>query len=237
MTSGPEPRWPDGPLPPGGPAVPVGPQPPPLVPRGLGWAFIPFVTLGWGTPLSFLYGSLKARSPGLAVGAAAYTAGIGLSVYLWSLADPMLFLLGAVTMTMVWVAGTANAFAVRTRVFSRGASHSPANDHAIRVAQYRRQLRADARSLAADDPALAEELRIGRPDLPRNYDDGGLVDVNHASAHALGTLPGMTSELVERIVRHRAEHGGFISVEELAVDVDLPPALLPKIKEYVIFLD
>ncbi|MFC4913714.1 ComEA family DNA-binding protein [Actinomadura gamaensis] len=237
MTPGSKPPFPDGPLPPGRPPIPVGPQPQPLVPRGVGWAFIPFATLGWGTPPTLLYGALKARSPGLAVAAASYTAGIGLCVYLWSLADPLAFLLGGFLMTLLWIAGTINAFAVRSTVFPRGESRSPANEHAVRVAKYRRVLRADARRLAAEDPALAHELGIGRPDLPRTYDDGGLVDVNHASARALGTLPGMTPELVERIVRHRDEHGGFISVEELAVDVDLPPALPPKLKEYAIFLD
>ncbi|MEV5569485.1 helix-hairpin-helix domain-containing protein [Spirillospora sp. NPDC052269] len=238
MTPGSDPRFPDGPLPFGHHPVPSGPPPRPLVPRGLGWAFIPFVTLGWGTPLAFLYASVKTHSRGLAVGAAAYTFGIGLSILLWSVGDISLFLLGSFLMTVVWIAGTANAFAVRSSVFAPDATHDrKMNEHAIRVAQHRRELRAEARRLCADDPALADELRIGRPDLHRAYDDGGLVDVNHAPAAALATLPGMTNELVGRIVAHRAEHGGFVSVEELAVDVDLPPALPPKLKEYVIFLE
>jgi hypothetical protein len=37
---------------------------------------------------------------------------------------------------------------------------------------------------------MAWELRIGRPDLPRVYDDGGLIDVNHVPPQVLATLPG-----------------------------------------------
>jgi DNA uptake protein ComE-like DNA-binding protein len=121
-------------------------------------------------------------------------------------------------------------------VFPRTAPHSRRNEHAVKLAQYRRTLREEARTLAADDPALAHELRIGRPDLPRGYDDGGLIDVNHAPPQTLALLPGLTEELIERIVRHRDEHGGFISAEELAVDVDLPPSLVPQLAEYAVFL-
>ncbi|WP_026414258.1 ComEA family DNA-binding protein [Actinomadura oligospora] len=237
MTPGSDRRFPDGPLPSGRHPLPSVPSPKPLLAPGLGWAVIPFVTLGWGTPLSFLYASVRRRSAGLALGAAAYTFGIGLSMLLWSVGDIFMFLLGSFLMTTVWIAGTANAFAVRSSVFTPTATHDRANEYAVRAVQYRRELRAEARRLCADDPALAHELRIGRPDLQGTYDDGGLVDVNHAPATVLGTLPGLTSELVDRIVAHRAEHGGFTSVEELSVDVDLPPSLGPKLKEYVVFLD
>jgi hypothetical protein len=52
---------------------------------------------------------------------------------------------------------------------------------------------AGARSLAAigewatdaPGPVLARELRIGRPDVPRQFDDGGLVDLNHAPVPVL----------------------------------------------------
>ncbi|MFC5184343.1 ComEA family DNA-binding protein [Actinomadura harenae] len=244
MSPGSDPRSPDGrppfghrPVPSGGRPVPSGPPPKPLVPRGLSWAFVPFVTLGWGTPLSFLYASVKTRSAGLATGAAAYTSGIALSMYLWSLGDVFLFLVGSFVMTMVWIAGTANAFAVRRSVFPAGVPRDRMNEHAVQVARHRRVLREDARRLCVDDPALAHELRIGRPDLERTYDDGGLVDVNHAPAAVLAGLPGLSAELAGRIVAHRAEHGGFVSVEELAVDVDLPPVALPKLKEYALFLE
>ena len=95
----------------------------------------------------------------------------------------------------------------------------------------RRQARETAR-----DVSMAWELRIGRPDLPREFDDGGLVDVNHAPAAALTELPGMTPALAERVVRVREECGGFTSVEELSALAELPPALTPRIDEFAIFL-
>jgi DNA uptake protein ComE-like DNA-binding protein len=129
-----------------------------------------------------------------------------------------------------------HAFAARPSVFPRPAPHSQRNEHAIKLAKYRRILREEARTLATEDPALAHELRIGRPDLPRGYDDGGLIDVNHAPPATLALLPGLDDALIERIVAHREEHGAFFSAEELSVDVDLPPALLPQLAEYAIFL-
>ena len=39
-------------------------------------------------------------------------------------------------------------------------------------------------------PALAGELRIGRPDLPREYDDGSLVDVNRVPGAVLAAQLG-----------------------------------------------
>ena len=49
-----------------------------------------------------------------------------------------------------------------------------------------------ARRLQQDNPVLAQELKIGRPDLPRGYDDGGLVDVNHVPAAILASHLGLT---------------------------------------------
>ncbi|RAY15470.1 hypothetical protein DPM19_10960 [Actinomadura craniellae] len=117
---------------------------------------------------------------------------------------------------------------------------APAEPSSLQVAaeQARRRLdaRAEARALAASDPALARELGIGRPDLPRGYDDGGLVDVNHCPPEVLATLPGLTPELVERVVRAREECGGFVSVEELSVLAELPPRLTPRLAEQTIYL-
>jgi hypothetical protein len=46
----------------------------------------------------------------------------------------------------------------------------------------------------------ARELRIGRPDLPREYDHGGLVDVDHVPGEILtsrlGLAPGETAAIV-----------------------------------------
>ncbi|TDC07651.1 helix-hairpin-helix domain-containing protein [Actinomadura bangladeshensis] len=150
--------------------------------------------------------------------------------------NAVLTVLGSFVAILLWLAGTGHAFAVRTSVFPREAPRNRQNERAIEYARYRRTLREEARALAADDPALARELRIGRPDAPRSYDDGGLVDVNGAPREIIEALPGMTPEMAERVVRRREEHGGFVSAEEMAVDADIPADVLPLMADYTIFL-
>jgi DNA uptake protein ComE-like DNA-binding protein len=111
-----------------------------------------------------------------------------------------------------------------------------ANAQAIAAANLRRDLRRRAREQAAQDPLLARELRIGRPDLPRQYDDGGLVDLNHAPPAALTVLTGLTPQIAERIVSTREHVGRFSSAEDLVATVGLHPDLTPELKEYGIFL-
>ncbi len=110
------------------------------------------------------------------------------------------------------------------------------NARAVAAANARRALRQKAREQAAEDLLLARELRIGRPDLPRHYDDGGLVDLNHVPAHALTTLRGVTPEIADQIVAVRDRVGAFSSAEELAATAGLHPDLTPEIREYGIFL-
>lgn len=226
--------------------MPPGPPPPPPVtplplpgagePRGIMWAFVPFLTFGMGSPFSFLYAALRRQSLNLGTTAVGYGVGTVAWMAMVTSGEAVLGALGMILFLMLWVTGTVHAFAVRPTVFPREAPQNLRNEHAIKLAKYRRTLREEARALAAEDPALAHELRIGRPDLPRGYDDGGLIDVNHAPPATLALLPGLDEEVIERLVAYRAEHGGFISAEELAVDIDLPPALLPQISEYAVFL-
>lgn len=194
------------------------------------------MTFGWGTPFSFAYAALKQRSRGLGVSALGYTGATATALALASSGALVPNVLAMLLMLTIWVAGTAHAFVVRPTVFPKKPQRDRANEHAIKIAKHRRVLRDEARTLAAEDPSLAVELRVGRPDLPRTYNDGGLIDVNHVPPHTLGLLPGMTDELIERIVRVRQEQGTFFSVEELGVDADLPPNLVQSISEYTIFL-
>lgn len=109
------------------------------------------------------------------------------------------------------------------------------NAQAIAMANMRRQLRDQARQHARD-VVLARDLRIGRPDLPRHYDDGGLIDVNHVPAPVLTAITGITPEMAEHIVQVRSQVVGFSSAEELAAVAALPPHLTPEIREYGIFI-
>lgn len=75
--------------------------------------------------------------------------------------------------------------------------------------------RRQALTLLEHYPAIARELQIGRPDLRRVFDDGGLVDVNAVPEPALAALPGVTAHQARQIVADRRAHGGFASVEDL----------------------
>jgi hypothetical protein len=204
--------------------------------NGILWASVPFLTFGFGTPYSFVYAGVKKRSWPLAGIGAAYGAGSATVMFLLSSGISVLVALGAVLVTTLWITGTVHAIAARPSIFPRTSPRDRLNQQAIEVAKHRRALREQARALIAEDPALAAEVRIGRPDLPRGYDDGGLIDVNHVPGPTLALLPGMTEELVEKVLSVRKEQGGFVSVEELAVDADLPPALVQSIAEYAVFL-
>jgi len=115
-------------------------------------------------------------------------------------------------------------------------SPEQANRAAVEEAKARARRRQEARALAAQNPMMARELLIGRPDIPgRQYDDGGLIDVNSVPATELARL-GIDPQTAQRIVQLRAQTGGFTSAEELAMLADLPPHLLPNLLEYGLYL-
>ncbi len=235
----PPPR-PPFPAPPGWrpvPPLPLPPPPPPAEPDGTGWAIIPLLTFGLGSPFSFVWAATRTRDWRAPAAGVAYGAGY-LTIFfgLFGSGSPPAIALGMLLMMTLWVTTSVHAFSVRRQIYPRKSPRERANDHAIEVARYRRLLRDQARALLAEDPGLATELCIGRPDLPRAYDDGGLIDVNHVPAPTLALLPGMSSELVDRIIRVRDEQGGFVSAEELGIDADLSPDLVHRISEYAIFI-
>jgi hypothetical protein len=99
----------------------------------------------------------------------------------------------------------------------------PGTDRAVAQALAARTRREDARALAERDPMLARDLNIGRPDRPREYDDGGLVDLNSAPAGVLMSVCGLDSEAAERLVATRELFPtGFSSIDELLVYAELP---------------
>ena len=221
------------------PRVPSDSMSPGRAAMSVTWAALPFLTLGYATPFTFAVAALWRRSAHLAVAAAAYIAVFVLMLTLLPGADGesggTQGAVGVLTFLLA-VVGCGHAFAVRRKVFDPHGLSGVGNEAAIEEVRRQRALRRKARELAAEDPALAKELRIGRPDLPRRYNDGGLVDVNHAPAEALALLPGVTPEMAVRIERVREETGGFMSAEELAALAGLPPTLTAEVADYAVFI-
>jgi hypothetical protein len=201
------------------------------------WAAVPLVTFGLGTVPAFVYPVVRRRKRVDWISLAVYTALMITGFVILdgdddSVRNDIYFAI----FLLVWLGGTVHAFVIRSRVFAATADHvDDAVDDAVAVVEGRKQLRDAARD-AAQDPVIAWELRIGRPDLPRKFDDGGLVDINHVPPPVLASLPGMTPELVNRVMLVREQSNGFTSVEELSAFAELPPALTGMLDEYLIFL-
>ncbi len=206
------------------------------------WALVPFLTLGWATGLSFSYAALRLRSWTLGAFAGAYFA-MGMTSFLLvdrSTGHDWQGYVGAVIAMALMAFGTTHAFGIRRRLTEpkgQQARVQLSDDQAQAVARSRIEIqrRHEARRMLSTDPELARQLRIGRPDLPREYNDGGLVDVNHAPADALAPLPGVGLSLAEKIVATREEVGGFNGLNDLSITLGITPQALDEAGEFLVF--
>ena len=90
--------------------------------------------------------------------------------------------------------------------------------------------------MIARDPALRQDLGIGRPDLGRDYDDGGLIDVNTAPAAVIAGVCGIDVPYADAIVAGRTARGGsYYNLGELLVEVPLPPHVQEQLRERAVF--
>jgi len=131
-----------------------------------------------------------------------------------------------------WVGAFATALAIRPD-YVRASASSFARDRA--EAERRLEERREAQRMALEEPALAVELGIGRPDRP-GARHAGVVDVNNAGVGALLELPGIDDGLATRIVELRAEVNGFSSVDDLGVLLDLDGHAVERLRDRVVFL-
>jgi hypothetical protein len=67
--------------------------------------------------------------------------------------------------------------------------------------------------LAAADPQMAREFNIGRPDLVRSYDDGGLVDRHTVPYVLIASTCGIELAVAEQIVAARFAGVPFSTVD------------------------
>jgi DNA uptake protein ComE-like DNA-binding protein len=105
----------------------------------------------------------------------------------------------------------------------------------VQVARSRIERRYDARRVLQTNPVLARELRIGRPDLLRDYDDGGLVDVNRVPGAVLAAELGLMPDEVTNVLAARAKLGRFASVDELCDVTGLSPRRVDELRDLMIF--
>jgi hypothetical protein len=109
------------------------------------------------------------------------------------------------------------------------------NRAAVAGAKSRIERRNEARHLVATNPSLARDLRIGRPDLARDYDDGGLCDVNHVPGLFLATALGLARDEVADVLAARGRLGRFSSADELCAYTQLSPDRVDELRDLMIF--
>ncbi|WP_280276172.1 hypothetical protein [Nocardia wallacei] len=210
--------------------------------------FVPLFSLGLMTAVLFAIAAAAARSRTLALSAAGYAVVTAIVFAAIDRSD----LIFAIALVILMFGAAGHATWVRHRVvwaITRIAESHPqhrsalapappetaiAADPAVQAAMQRRTRRQQARRLLSTDPNMATELAIGRPDLPRDFDDGGLVDANNVPEAVLARLPGVTTEMATQIAAASRGHT-LTSVEDLVVFADIPFGLAESLREYLIY--
>ncbi|TDV56624.1 hypothetical protein [Actinophytocola oryzae] len=129
---------------------------------------------------------------------------------------------GVLLMMATVALGCVQQSALRREVYS-GAPPKDTVDPALAAALEARERRENARRIAARDPLLARDLKIGRPDLTRTFDDGGLVDLNSAAPRVIAEscdLPVSTGEDIAAV----RPPGGFLTVDDVLSLAEIPVA-------------
>lgn len=202
--------------------------------RGKAWLLLAVVPFGLTTWAAFLYIGIRGRRPRWLAWAAVYAALLAayLAIDASAGGKAVPAAVGAFLGVLAWIGGGVHALAISDDAARRIGART---DTALDAARLRIERRAEGRRLAVRRPALAKEVGLGRPDIP-GADDYGLVDVNHAALAALTRLPGITDEVAGQIVDIREQVGGFASVDDLGLVLDLPPSLVDQVRDMAIFL-
>jgi hypothetical protein len=202
------------------------------MPRGR-WVLTSLIPFGWVTWAGFLYAGFRAKKPAWIAAGAAYLAITVLTLVVTSLdnnEDGLEDNLGYILMFSAWGVGILHSFLTRKAYLRR---IDMLDDPALEQARLARERQAYARELARSDPELAREALIGRSG---GFDEGGVVDVNHAPVEDIADLPGIDAATARRIVAVREGVGGFSSLEDLGMTMDLPGDVVERLRGRVVCL-
>jgi DNA uptake protein ComE-like DNA-binding protein len=202
------------------------------MPRGR-WVLATLFPFGWFTWLGFAYAGARAKRPAWLAAAAAYFLVIAAAIVVTSLDEDIDGIeddVGYLTMFLVWGGGIAHALMVRKAYLRRMAL---LEDPALQAARQAQERQAYARELASREPELAREAEIGRSG---GFDEGGVVDVNHAPVEDIADLPRISAATARQIVAAREQVGGFSSLEDLGMTMDLPGDVVEELRGRVVFL-
>jgi len=200
------------------------------MPRGR-WVIASFIPVGWLTWVGLGYAGIRARRPLWVWIGVGYGLIAAASIIVTSLDDNEIGLednLGYLLMFGGWAAGIVQSLIIRKAYLRRMAI---LDDPALESARLARERQAYARELAQRDPELARQAQIGRVG---GFDEGGVVDVNHALVEDIADLPGIDAETARRIVAARDELGGFTTVADLGMTMDLPGDVVERLRGRVV---
>ena len=202
------------------------------MPRGR-WVLASLVPFGWVTWAGFLYAGFRVKRPAWIAVGAAYLLVTVVTLFLTSLDGNEAGLednLGYIAMFSAWGVGIVHSFLSRKAYVRR---LDIIDDPALQAARTAEERRAYAREIAQRNPALAREALIGRSG---GFDEGGVVDVNHAPVEDIADLPGIDAATARRIVAVRGDVGGFSSLEDLGLTMDLPGDVVEGLRGRVVCL-
>ena len=211
--------------------------------RQILWASVPVWSIGFLSPVPFLiYAIIHRTRRDWAVFAGYLAATVAMVVALGASGsdDAATTGVGGFIIALAGCAATHAAVLFRP---SRGVpqlsgaplSMRQRNQAAVAAAKDKLERRKEARNLVATNPALARDLKIGRPDLPREYDDGGLVDVNHVPVGVFSSGLGLTPIEARDVLAARDKLGRFVSAEELCEYTQLSPDRVDELRDLMIF--
>lgn len=192
---------------------------------GIWYFLITILSMGLLSWVPFVHAAGRLRRRSIVVMAVVYAAGAVTAVVLMSVspADTQeggaLVLLADLLLLSMIVVGCVQQAWLRRQVYR---ATDTTTDPALAAVRQARARRAEARTLAIEDPLIARDLRIGRPDLPHDYDDGGLVDLNSAPATAIAAVCGLAPTTADSIVTARTRCGGFLTVDDVFSLADVP---------------
>jgi hypothetical protein len=216
--------------------------------RGGWWFLVHVLSLGVLSVVPYTQAATVSRRRGHTVLAVAVGAATVLWIVLVTLAPHdaagrttgPLNAIAALIFFVVLVGGLVGLVVVRQQIHGPNAPTRPdpssGPDPAVTRALAGRQRRSEARRLAAEDPLLARELRIGRPDLPREYDDGGLVDLNSAPAPVVAAVCGLEPAHAAGILAARQAVGRFAAVDDVFAWAELPVEVWDRVRDHAVVL-
>lgn len=218
------------------------PQNPPVTTKPAGtrswttlWYYpVVVVSLGLLTAIPFAHAAMRLRGTATGrwclVAGVLYTAAIAANALLTSGVQPDRQYLNGLLSFAVIVGACMHLMFVRRAI----SDVRPADPAVVAVLDARRR-RDDARRIVARDPRMARELRIGRPDLTRTFDDGGLVDLNSAPASVIADACGIDPAVAGRLVDARVAAGTpFVRVDDAFTYSDVPIELWDRIREHAV---